>query len=347
MAASVQELILAAQAKQKKHPISMLADIVNSAYGGYAEGMKIADMRSETDLRRASIAKTLVEAQQAQAEMEQAQAQAAAQAEEQKRYAERRAIMEEQNLRAAQASVGGKPTATTPATKFTEKWSKDAKGNVTSTIEEVTTDANTKPQTPDAGSTDAQKAVDKKFAEDYNEYVVQGGYSSTEKNLFQLKDAYKKLTGQDYDTGAKVKGKVATASGPFAGMTPKVIADVVTPEGSAIQDQVLEAVQPNLRLILGPQFTAKEGEGILERSFNRRQTPEENARRVSRLINQIEKAARAKSEAGRYYEKHGTLKGFTGPSYEYDENTSGGSGSGESSAQRKARLLQELQGARS
>lgn len=173
----------------------------------------------------------------------------------------------------------------------------------------------------DVKLTDAQKEVDKQFAKDYNEYVVQGGYSDVEKNIGQLKDAYAKLTGKNYDTGQEVKGKkVSFATGRTVGVLPKEMRDVVAPEGAAIQDQIEEVVQRNLRLILGAQFTQKEGELLLRRSYNPRQSQEENARRVRRLVTQIEKAAKAKSEAGRYYEANGTLKGFSGPSYQYDPN---------------------------
>lgn len=128
--ASVQELLLAAQAKQKKSPLSMLADVINAGSTGYSEGVKLKNDQSETDLRRAQVAKTLIEAQQAQAEM-------AAQEQLRKQFEERLAVTTEQNLRTAQAGVAAPKPAATPAGKFETTWSQDEKGRISRSIKEV------------------------------------------------------------------------------------------------------------------------------------------------------------------------------------------------------------------
>lgn len=147
----------------------------------------------------------------------------------------------------------------------------------------------------------AQEAVDKAFAGDYQDFVASGGFADVEKNLDQLRQASAMLQ----------KSKNAT-TGPAIGLVPKIARDVVAPESAALQDSVEEAVQRNLRLILGAQFTEKEGTKLIERAYNPRLSPEENKKRVDRMVRQIESAAKAKASAARYYESNGTLKGFKG-----------------------------------
>ena len=156
---------------------------------------------------------------------------------------------------------------------------------------------------PGGGLTFAQKEVDKNFAKDYADFVTAGGYSDVEKNLNQLNLVRKALVGGQQ------------ASGPALGLVPKWGRDIVNPRGAALQDSVEEVVQRNLRLVLGAQFTQKEGDRLIERAYNPRQDERENAARLERLIKQIDDAARAKIRAAEYYEQKGTLQGFKGTMY--------------------------------
>lgn len=176
----------------------------------------------------------------------------------------------------------------------------------------------------DAPMTDAQKTVDKAFGKDYNEFVVSGGYADVAKQLDQLRGVVGELQGK----GTEENPKGVRASGA-RGLVPKVIRDVVMPKGAAIQDRVEDVVQRNLRLVLGAQFTEKEGERLIARAYNPRQPESENIKRLGRLITQIDEAAKAKAEAGAYYEQNGTLKGFKGKIYRSANDFLGGDGSGE------------------
>lgn len=151
-----------------------------------------------------------------------------------------------------------------------------------------------------AGLTPGETATDKAFAKDYNDFIAAGGYADVQKNLNQLRDAKDILSKSD------------TVSGPILGVLPKGLRDIVTPQGASVQDAVEEVVQRNLRLILGAQFTQKEGELLLARAFNPRQSEAENMRRLDRLMTQIGEAAKAKEEAAKYFEQNGTLKGYQG-----------------------------------
>jgi len=155
---------------------------------------------------------------------------------------------------------------------------------------------------PKPAPTPAQRAVDTAFAKDYNEFVVQGGFADVEKQLQQLGGVLEYLEG------------ASAATGPFVGMIPKAMRDQMPGlrEGADAQEMVEEVVQRNLRLILGAQFTEREGERLIARAYNPRQPESVNVRRVRNLTRQIQDAAQSKMEAAKYYEENGSLVGFRG-----------------------------------
>ena len=148
--------------------------------------------------------------------------------------------------------------------------------------------------------TKAQEKVDTEFAKDYNEFINRGGTADVEKNLSQLDEAIGALKTSDSMTG------------PIVGSVPKFARDIINPKSASIQEAVEEVVQRNLRLVLGAQFTEKEGERLISRAYNPRLSEQENIKRLERLSKQIKGAADAKQRAAKYYEDKGTLKGFKG-----------------------------------
>jgi hypothetical protein len=144
-----------------------------------------------------------------------------------------------------------------------------------------------------------QNAVDDFFGKEYAEFKAIGGYASVEKGLDQLTEASKAL-------------KKGGLTGPVRGNTPDLIRQFSNPDALAVRDSVQEVVQANLRQVLGPAFTQKEGEGVMARAFNEKLSDAENEKRLGRLITQIRTAALAKQEAANYFEQNGTLKGFKG-----------------------------------
>lgn len=141
-----------------------------------------------------------------------------------------------------------------------------------------------------------QEQVDKEFAKQYSEFVVGGGFADVQKGLNNLKLATDKL-----ETSKNL-------TGPLVGMLPGSI----RPESKAVQDMVQEVAQRNLRLVLGPQFTEKEGAQVMARAYDPTLPEKENLRRVKNLTAQIETAAKAKQAAANYFNTHGTLKGYQG-----------------------------------
>lgn len=147
--------------------------------------------------------------------------------------------------------------------------------------------------------TEGQKAIDKSFSKEYGDFVLKGGFADVQKGLSQLDEAINILETEG-------------GTGAFVGNLPDSLAAIVNKSGLKAQELVSEVVQRNLRLILGAQFTEKEGERLINRAFNPRLSEEENIKRVKRLADSIKRAAEQKRKSAEYFEKFGTLKGFKG-----------------------------------
>lgn len=150
--------------------------------------------------------------------------------------------------------------------------------------------------------TPGQTAVDKAYADDYLAWR-QGGGSDNAKLVNQLDYAVDIL-----DSGADI-------TGPVKGAMPDFLRSVVSPEAQTAKDVTSEVVQRNLRLILGAQFTEREGQQLIARAYNPMLPEAENKRRVKALITQMKMAADAKESAAQYFEQNGTLRGWTGKQY--------------------------------
>lgn len=144
------------------------------------------------------------------------------------------------------------------------------------------------------------KKVDEKAAEEFTEFVVAGGAADVEKNVGQLEESLKQLEESDELTGI------------FIGNLPAYAQEAFFPRAVAVREQIEEVVQRNLRLVLGAQFTEKEGERLIARAFNQRLPEAENAKRVKRLMMSIKRAAEAKQAAWDYFTENGTMRGFKG-----------------------------------
>jgi hypothetical protein len=161
--------------------------------------------------------------------------------------------------------------------------------------------------------TPAQKSVDEQFGKDYASWIGGGGYSGIEKTQGQLK------------AGVEALGKSDSISGPFVGLLDKAAnaggflggvasgaQSYFVPESRNVRQQIEEAIQTNLRLVLGSQYTEKEGENLLARTYDPMLSEEINARRAQRVLDELDRRAKAKDDAARYYEKNGTLSGWQG-----------------------------------
>jgi len=148
--------------------------------------------------------------------------------------------------------------------------------------------------------TPAQKSVDEAFGKDYAEFVAGGGSADSRKQLSQIEEVGTALASGDNLTG------------PVLGLVPDFITAFTNPESVDVRERFEEVVQRNLRLVLGAQFTEKEGERLISRAYNPRLSEELNGQRVTRLLTQMGQAAAAKNRAAAYFEENGTLQGYQG-----------------------------------
>lgn len=146
-----------------------------------------------------------------------------------------------------------------------------------------------------------QQAIDKRFATNiYVPFMAEGGYADVEKSVAQLNGVVDELETTNGLSGWQYM---------FA---PDWLQVAFTPEALDVRQQVEEIVQRNLRLVLGAQFTEKEGERLIARAYDQRLPQEVNAERVRRLLTQIESAAMAQREAVKYFQTYETLRGYEG-----------------------------------
>lgn len=142
-----------------------------------------------------------------------------------------------------------------------------------------------------------QEAVDKKFADTYAEFVT-GGAADAARQIGQLNEALVTLKTNKQITG------------PLVGVIPENLQSLVVPEAAALRQTVQDVVQRSLKAILGTAFTQKDAEGLMARAFDPALKPEENTKRVERLLTQIDRANSDTQAAVDYFEKNGTLQGY-------------------------------------
>jgi hypothetical protein len=148
--------------------------------------------------------------------------------------------------------------------------------------------------------------VEEKSAQDLVDFTIGGGFSDVQKGLSQLEIA--KQTLQQQPEG-RITGKLVGAQDDTG------LLKYTNPAAQDTKEQVQEIAQRNLRLILGPQFTAKEGEALINRVYNPALPQSVNVKRLDLLQEQMTSAAKTKQEAVDYYNTNGTLKGFKGKLY--------------------------------
>ena len=108
----------------------------------------------------------------------------------------------------------------------------------------------------DLGKESGIETVNKSIAKEYTTWLG-GGSADATKNVAQISNAINMLQSGDVTTGVK-SGLIAKSGlGAF-----------LDPEGTGLREQVEEVVQRNLRVVLGAQFTEKEGERLINRAYN-------------------------------------------------------------------------------
>jgi hypothetical protein len=142
------------------------------------------------------------------------------------------------------------------------------------------------------------RTLDTEFAKDYNDWTS-GGSATTDKNLAALKETAKKL--EEY------VAEDDSPTGRFTGVMPDFLK---SNEAIKLKDNVRSAVSSSLKEILGPAFTAPEGERQIENSYNERLPAKDNLDKLRASIKELEAKKAAKDAKANYFRERGTLDGF-------------------------------------
>lgn len=147
--------------------------------------------------------------------------------------------------------------------------------------------------------TPGQEAADKAFGKDYQDWNAQGGYASVEKQLAQLQGAINQL-----EANPELSGGMNTA-------LPDAVRRRLYPEAMKIEQDVKQATQAALRQTLGSQFTEKEGEAIMQRSYDPALPAADNIAKIKAAILELQTKAQEKDRAAKHFEASGgTLSGY-------------------------------------
>ena len=151
------------------------------------------------------------------------------------------------------------------------------------------------------GLSPAETTIDREFGKEYAKYVAAGGYADTELQLKALENVLVDLEKAQ-----------SNLTGPKISMLSDSMRKRLFPASMAAQQAVEQSVQRALKLTLGGQFTEREGLMFMQRGYDPALPEAENAKKLRRAIVQIRTMAKSKKNAAEYFERHGTLKGFKG-----------------------------------
>lgn len=155
--------------------------------------------------------------------------------------------------------------------------------------------------------------VNKKYAAEFQKWNVSGGYANQLENLNKIDDVIATLK-EAKDGGANITGAI--------GAVPKFIRSFTNPTSVAVEDDIKSIIFQSLRETLGAQFTEKEGERLVQASFNILLDEATNIKRLERMKDTILEAAKAKENAAIHFrENDGDMSGYSAQTA-FSENAS-------------------------
>jgi hypothetical protein len=156
--------------------------------------------------------------------------------------------------------------------------------------------------------TPAEKKMDEAFGKALGELRAAGGLADVEKNKQQLESVVNQLRAIVNDeSDENLSGAVIGAASSI-----RAVMSMTHPVALQALEQVEEVVQRNLRIILGAQFTQKEGERLISRAYNPYLDEADNLVRLERLAKSMAAQLDNKLAAIAYFDENGTLRGFKG-----------------------------------
>ena len=145
-----------------------------------------------------------------------------------------------------------------------------------------------------------EQAVDKKGADVYVAWKMEGGESNANARIAQLQDVVKKLE------------TTPNLTGPGMQLIPEWARPLLKPDTVAARQNAERVIQEGMRAIMGAQFTQAESDAFMKRAFDPALGVDENARRLRLILQQMKTSARQAREVSDYVEKNRTLQGFRG-----------------------------------
>jgi hypothetical protein len=148
-----------------------------------------------------------------------------------------------------------------------------------------------------------QKSLDQKFATEVVEWQKAGGLPRVMKELKTLREAL-----DNWEDSAWVSGRALGAVNAVFGQAGR---QMVSQKSYDLERSIREVTTSSLKPILGGQFAEKEGERLLQLSFNPMSKASDNKRRLEMLYENIKLSGELKDKAVRYFLKNkGTLAGY-------------------------------------
>ena len=156
--------------------------------------------------------------------------------------------------------------------------------------------------------TPGQETLDETFVKEVHiPFMLEGGFASALKGIDQLQVVVDRLNATVAgESDADLTGTMVSALGFFG---DDVVA-VLNPEAMDTRQLVEEVVQRNLRLILGGQFTEKEGANLIARAYNPALSEAANADRLTRLLRSMQSGYAARYASSMYFQENGTLNNY-------------------------------------
>lgn len=148
------------------------------------------------------------------------------------------------------------------------------------------------------GLTEGEKAVDKDYAKDYNDFTG-GGAAKAQDAINKLK-FYQKQMAND-------RGLFQSGGGPIAGSLPDAFR---TQASIAQRDNIVSAANSALKATFGGQLSDGERKALANEFYNDKLSNEENLKIIDRKITELQNGLSAQVAKAKHYEKNRTLKGF-------------------------------------
>jgi hypothetical protein len=160
---------------------------------------------------------------------------------------------------------------------------------------------------PDQMATAGQKKSDELAVANDADYMNSGRAQATA-NIKDVKTAMN-LMQNAVTSGHSISGP---GTGIIQSMLPDSVKPLFNPEGMTAADMMKTAVSSSLKAILGSQFTAQEGQNLMDRTFNPSQSDAENLRRAQDLLDKISAVAQSSENRHQYLMSHNqSIQGYT------------------------------------